>query len=94
MIFSSIPILGTLSEVGIYFWLLLYLFSYALYRRWREPFVIIGICMGVCLTVFLSPVILYRYCAPVIFTAPLFIAVLFTPWEYKDSSKKLSESCD
>ena len=94
MIFSSIPILGILSEVGIYFWLLLYLFSYALYRRWREPFVIIGICMGVCLTVFLSPVILYRYCAPVIFTAPLFIAVLFTPWEYKDSSKKLSESCD
>lgn len=77
MAFSKIPVLGIFSNVGIYFWMLLYLFFYAIYRRWREPFIIIGIGFGIYATILLSPVILYRYCAPMIFTAPLFVAVFF-----------------
>ncbi len=81
MLFSNVPVLGTFSKAGIYFWMILYLFSYAVYRRWREPFIIIGLGVGVFLTVFLSPVILYRYCAPMIFAAPLYAAVFFVPWK-------------
>lgn len=81
MAFSNIPILGTLSKAGIYFWLLLYLLSYSIYRKWREPLAAVGLGIGVYLTVFLSPVMMYRYCAPVIFSAPLFVAVLFGRWE-------------
>ncbi len=85
MAFSSVPVFGTLNKAGSYLWLLIYLFFYAIYKRWREPFAVIGIGVGVSLTVFLSPVILYRYCSPIIFTAPLFMAVLFTPWKGNNS---------
>lgn len=81
MAFSKIPILGMLSNVGTYFWGLLYLFFYAIYRRWRQPFIIIGIGLGIYATILLSPVILYRYCAPMIFTAPLFTTLFF--WREK-----------
>lgn len=81
MAFSSIPVLGMLSKAGIYFWMVLYLFFYAIYRKWRAPFAVIGLGAGLLLTVFLSPVMMYRYCAPVIFSAPLFAAVFFIPWD-------------
>lgn len=88
MAFSSIPILGILSKAGIYFWMLLYLFFYALYRRWKAPFAMIGMGTGLLLTVFFSPVMMYRYCAPVIFAAPLFAAIFLVPW---DSTKKTKD---
>lgn len=81
MAFSNVPVLGVLSKAGTYLWMTLYLLFYALYRRWREPFLIIGLGMGIFITVLLSPVILYRYCAPMIFAAPLFLAVFFMSWE-------------
>lgn len=85
MEFSNVPVLGVLSKAGIYFWMMLYLFFYALYRRWREPFLILGLGIGIFVTVFLSPVIMYRYCAPMIFAAPLFVAVFFMPWKESDN---------
>lgn len=85
MEFSNVPVLGVLSKAGIYFWMTLYLFFYALYRRWREPFLILGLGIGIFVTVFLSPVIMYRYCAPMIFAAPLFAAVFFMPWKESDN---------
>ncbi len=81
MAFSNVPVLGIFSKAGIYFWMVFYLFFYAVYRRWREPFLILGLGVGVFITVFLSPVILYRYCAPMIFAAPLYAAVFFVPWK-------------
>lgn len=77
MSFSSIPVLGLLSKAGIYFWLMMYLFFYALYRGWREPFACIGLLVGLFATVFLGPVMMYRYCAPAIFSAPVFVALMF-----------------
>lgn len=85
MEFSNIPVLGVLSKAGIYFWMTLYLFFYAVYRRWREPFLILGLGVGIFITVLLSPVIMYRYCAPMIFAAPLFAAVFFMPWKESDN---------
>ncbi len=86
MAFSSIPVLGILSKAGIYFWMLLYLFFYALYRRWKAPFVLIGMGAGLLLTVFLSPVMMYRYCAPVIFAAPLFVSIFFITWDSEETT--------
>lgn len=80
MIFSKIPVFGMFCKVGIYIWMLIYLFFYSLYRRWRGPFIMIGLGIGILLTIMLSPVILYRYCAPVIFSAPIFLAVFFGQW--------------
>lgn len=89
MAFSKIPVLGIFSNVGIYFWMMLYLFFYAIYRRWREPFIIIGIGIGIYATILLSPVIMYRYCAPMIFTAPLFFTVFFITEKRHDCLKCL-----
>ncbi len=80
MIFTKIPIWGIFCRVGIYTWMLIYLFFYALYQRWREPFIMLGLGVGILLTIMLSPVILYRYCAPIIFSAPIFIAIFFGQW--------------
>lgn len=89
MAFSNVPVLGVLSKTGIYFWMMTYLFFYAIYRRWREPLVMIGLGIGIFITVLLSPVMLYRYCAPVIFAAPLFVAIFFVPWKEKDVASKI-----
>ena len=88
MAFSKVPVLGTFCRIGTYTWVLIYLFFYSLYRRWKKPFGVIGLEIGICITVFLSPVIMYRYCAPIIFTAPLFVAILFLPWESEKETMK------
>lgn len=89
MAFSNVPVLGVLSKAGIYFWMMMYLFFYAVYRRWSEPLMMIGLGVGIFITVLLSPVIFYRYCAPIIFAAPLFIAIFFVPWTEKGAPESL-----
>lgn len=79
MEFSHLPVVGILSKPGIYCWLLLYTFFYAVYRKWKEKFVVIGLEVGVFLTILLSPVIIYRYCSPMIFSAPVFFSLLLWP---------------
>ena len=81
MAFTNIPGLGTFSKAGIYCWMLIYLFFYFIYRQKKEPLLLVGLGIGVYLTVALSPMIVYRYCAPVIFSAPLLVSVLFWPWK-------------
>lgn len=76
MTFTRIPIFNELCQAGTYTWILVFEFFYAIYKRKKEIFVILGIELGLWLTVFLSPVIMYRYCAPLIFTAPLYILAL------------------
>ena len=72
MCFSSIPIVGTLCQAGVYSWILLYLFLFSLSKKNKRVFLVLSPALGVWITVFLSPVIMYRYCAPFIFTAPLY----------------------
>lgn len=76
MSFTRIPVLNELCQAGTYTWILVFEFFYAIYKRKKGLFVILGIELGLWLTVFLSPVIMYRYCAPLIFTAPLYIMAL------------------
>lgn len=81
MAFSNIPILSTLCKAGTYTWLLIYAACYAVYRRWKGALVILSFPIGIWITVFLSPVIMYRYAAPIIFSAPLIMAALFLKWD-------------
>lgn len=80
MAFSDIPVLSVLCKAGTYTWLLLYAACYAVYRRWYGALVILSFPVGIWISVFLSPVIMYRYVAPIIFSAPLIVAVLFLKW--------------
>ena len=76
MFFEKIPVVGTLFQAGLYSWIILYIFMYSIYRKNRELFIAISLILGVWITVFLSPVIMYRYCAPFIFAAPIYISAV------------------
>lgn len=76
MYFTRIPILNELSLAGTYTWILIFGLFYAIYKRNKAILVIWSFELGLWLTVLLSPVIMYRYCAPFIFTAPLYVSGL------------------
>lgn len=81
MVFSKIPIISLFIKSGIYFWTIIYVIGYCVYKKLRMPFLVMGLVIGLIVTVVLSPVILYRYMAPVIFSFPIYLAVLFTKWD-------------
>lgn len=75
--FDDVPIINFFSRFGTYWFLLLFLLAYCIYaKRWKMLVLLIP-CFAVCLTVFLGPVVLFRYVAPVVFVAPLLLASLF-----------------
>lgn len=74
--FTRVPVLNELCQAGTYTWILIFEFMYAIYKRNRSLIVIISLEFGLWLTVLLSPVIMYRYCAPFIFTAPLYVSAM------------------
>lgn len=73
MHFSNIPILSVFCKMGIYFWMIIYMFFYALFRRKKFALLPLGLVTGLSVTILLSPVMYYRYYAPVIFSSPLWI---------------------
>ena len=78
--FSNVPILSLLCKMGIYFWLILYLFIYCIYRRQKAALIPLSLCIGLTITILLSPVMYYRYYAPIMFSALLILQLphLFT----------------
>ncbi len=81
--FSKIPVMSVLTKPGIYSWAIMYIVGYYLYKKWRMPFIVIGFVIGIWITVLLSPVILYRYMAPIIFSAPVFVSTVFVKWDIR-----------
>ena len=78
MVFSKIPIFSTLCQAGFYSCILAFLGVYAVFvNRNKKMVLILSAEFGMWLTVLLSPVIMYRYCAPFIFTAPLYVSAMF-----------------
>lgn len=75
--FDDIPIFSVFTRIGLYFFAAVYAFFYLLYRRRFCFLPCIGLVLGVVICVILGPVTFYRYCAPMIFSAPAWIAVLF-----------------
>lgn len=83
--FVNIPFLSTACRMGTYFWIVIYIAGYGLYKKWKEQYLIVLLAIGLTLTVLLSPLMYYRYYAPVIFSMPVILTLLFR-------SKKNNES--
>jgi hypothetical protein len=75
--FSYLPLVSTLSKLGIYVWLILFVVFYSFYASKREIIVPIAFWIGYSVTIMLAPVIYYRYGAPLVFLAPLIVSMLF-----------------
>lgn len=75
--FTKIPVWGCLNTCGIYFCTVLFSIVYLLHHKKYKMMIPMGMVIGVTLTVLLSPVILYRYYAPVIFSAPVWVSFMF-----------------
>lgn len=75
--FSDIPLWNLICKAGTYTWLVIFMLVYLLLHRKYKALVPLGYVIGILLTVVLSPVIMYRYVAPVIFSAPLWITLLW-----------------
>lgn len=76
--FQKIPVLATLCRLGIYFWIVVYIAMFGIYKRWKEKNLTVYFNLGLTCTVFLSPLMCYRYYAPVVFSIPIIISLLFS----------------
>lgn len=75
--FVNIPIFSSLCKLATYFWLVLYIAGYGFYKKQDKTNLVILFALGLTVTVFLSPLMYYRYYAPIIFSTPIIIASLF-----------------
>lgn len=75
--FDDIPIFSAFTRIGLYFFAVVYAFFYLLYRRRFCFLPCIGLVLGVVICVILGPVTFYRYCAPMIFSTPVWLTTLF-----------------
>ena len=73
-VFSDIPVLGLLCRVSLYFWIIVFLVFYGIRMKQKGLLFLLGLCIMFTLTIVLSPVIMYRYYAPVVFGIPIVIA--------------------
>lgn len=75
--FSEIPILGTIVNPAIYFWINIVLFCLLIItKRWWSILPCVA-CIGLYATLLLSPVCLFRYCYPILLAAPMVVVVCF-----------------
>lgn len=74
--FSEVPLLAALCRASTWFWVIVFLFAYGVWRRWRSEFVPLALALGLLVTVALAPLVMYRYCAPVVFSVPLLLVLL------------------
>lgn len=74
--FNESILLSILYKPGLYFWIFILLILYSIAQKRRTMALPISLYVGLFLTVILGPVILFRYIAPIIMSAPL-LASLF-----------------
>lgn len=72
--YQKIPFVRLFFSVGAMFWIVLFTFAYALYRRKRSVKISILLILTCCLTVFAGPVSLVRYYLILFYAFPLCIA--------------------
>lgn len=75
--FDDIPIFSTVTRLGTYFFALVYAFCYLLYRRRFRFLPCLGLVLGIVICIILGPVTFYRYGAPMVFSAPVWLTTLF-----------------
>ena len=75
--FDDIPIFSAFTRIGLYFFAVIYAFFYLIYRKRFSFLPCVGLALGIVVCVILGPVTFYRYSAPMIFSAPLWLTTLF-----------------
>lgn len=73
---KRIPIISTIFTTGTYFIIFIFLFLLTILRRNFKYMLPISIILGLYATLFLSPVVLFRYCFPIIMVSPLMINLI------------------
>ncbi len=72
--FSNVPVLGLLCRASLYFWIIVFLAFYGIRMKQKGLLFLLGLCIMFTLTIVLSPVIMYRYYAPIVFGIPIIIS--------------------
>ena len=75
--FVKIPLLSAMCRMGTYFWIIIYMMMYGFYKKWKDQYLVILFAFGLTVTIFLSPLMYYRYYAPIIFSMPVILSPLF-----------------
>lgn len=73
---QKIPVISSLCSMGTYFILILFTFFLVIFKKKYKLLIPISIYIGIYITLFLSPVALYRYCYSVVLSLPLLIMVI------------------
>ena len=76
--FVKMPLLSTMCRMGTYFWIIIYMIMYGFYKGWKDQYLVILFAFGLTVTIFLSPLMCYRYYAPAVFSMPVILSSLFT----------------
>ena len=77
-IFSLIPVFGIICKVSLYFWIIVFMLLFSIFRKSGSALFVLAPVLGYTLTVVLSPVIMYRYYAPIIFSMPIILCAFKT----------------
>lgn len=75
---QKIPILSTVFSLGFYFIIFIFAFLIVIVRRKFSYLLPLSLAMGLYITLFLSPVALFRYGYPFVLISPLLITIIFT----------------
>jgi hypothetical protein len=75
-IIQRVPVISLFTRMGIYFWGLLLFFAFCVYYK-QYRLILPGLLMLIYVgTFFIGPVVSLRYAAPLLFIAPLFLAII------------------
>lgn len=71
--FPKIPFFSILCRASTYFWSLILLSFYSIFYRKKSTYFILCLSWCFVLTIILAPLVMYRYWAPIIFSAPILL---------------------
>lgn len=74
---QKIPVISSICSMGNYFVFVLFLIVLILYRKKYKYLIPISIYVGIYITLFLSPVALYRYVYSIVISIPLLTLILY-----------------
>ncbi|MBR3169299.1 hypothetical protein IKF23_02565 [Candidatus Saccharibacteria bacterium] len=77
---QNIPIIASFSSIGFYFIILTFSCTTAIYNKRKQLLIPLSLGIGLYITVFLAPCVIFRYCYPVAVILPIIITTLF-PWK-------------
>ena len=87
---GTIPIVTMLvSNIGLYFWVLVLCFSYCIYKRQYRNSVMLFPILGLWVTAVAGPMADLRYVYPMFLMSPVFIGIIIRDIKIEKSNKKM-----